>query len=96
MNRIALRVLAAVLGGLLLGAAGLTHADAELLAERCSRTVAGADGIGKRYMGREIAGVMGWRGAAWLEREAAVHGLVWERTAGTLPWQHPVVFLKPG
>ena len=28
-----------------------------------------ADGIGKRYMGREIAGVMGWQGAAWLERE---------------------------
>ena len=28
-----------------------------------------ADGIGKRYMGREIARVMGWQGAAWLERE---------------------------
>ncbi len=28
-----------------------------------------ADGIGKIYMGREIAGVMGWQGAAWLERE---------------------------
>lgn len=28
-----------------------------------------ADGIGKRYMGREIAHVMGWQGAAWLERE---------------------------
>ena len=27
------------------------------------------DGIGKVYMGREIAGVMGWQGAAWLERE---------------------------
>ena len=27
-----------------------------------------ADGIGKRYMGREIAQVMGWQGAAWLER----------------------------
>lgn len=31
--------------------------------------VANPDGIGKRYMGREIAGVMGWQGAAWLERE---------------------------
>jgi ubiquinone/menaquinone biosynthesis C-methylase UbiE len=30
---------------------------------------ASADGIGKRYLGREIAGVMGWQGAAWLERE---------------------------
>ncbi len=29
---------------------------------------ASPDGIGKRYLGREIAGVMGWQGAAWLER----------------------------
>jgi predicted O-methyltransferase YrrM len=28
-----------------------------------------ADGIGKRTMGREIAGVMGWQAAGWLERE---------------------------
>jgi ubiquinone/menaquinone biosynthesis C-methylase UbiE len=28
-----------------------------------------ADGIGKTYMGREIARVMGWQGAAWLERD---------------------------
>ncbi len=27
------------------------------------------DGIGKSYLGREIAGVMGWQGAAWLERD---------------------------
>jgi precorrin-6B methylase 2 len=27
------------------------------------------DSIGKAYMGREIAQVMGWQGAAWLERE---------------------------
>lgn len=26
------------------------------------------DGIGKRYMDREISAVMGWQGAAWLER----------------------------
>lgn len=26
------------------------------------------DGIGKHYMGREISRVMGWQGAAWLER----------------------------
>ncbi len=26
------------------------------------------DGTGRWYMGREIAGVMGWQGAAWLER----------------------------
>lgn len=27
------------------------------------------DGIGKRYMGREISSVMGWQAAAWLERQ---------------------------
>ncbi len=32
------------------------------------RVAASSDGIGKRYMGREIAQVMGWQGAAWLER----------------------------
>jgi precorrin-6B methylase 2 len=30
---------------------------------------ASADGIGKRYMDREISGVMGWQGASWLERD---------------------------
>ena len=30
---------------------------------------ASADGIGKSYMGREIAQVMGWQGAPWLERD---------------------------
>ena len=29
---------------------------------------ASADGIGKQYFGREIAAVMGWQGADWLER----------------------------
>lgn len=33
------------------------------------RTRATADGIGKTYHGREIAQVMGWQGAAWLERD---------------------------
>jgi ubiquinone/menaquinone biosynthesis C-methylase UbiE len=36
--------------------------------ERYRLTTASADGIGKLYMGREIAQVMGWQGAAWLER----------------------------
>lgn len=30
---------------------------------------ASADGIGKTYQGREISAVMGWQGAAWLERD---------------------------
>ena len=39
------------------------------VSERYSIAPDSADGIGKRYMGREIAAVMGWQGAAWLERE---------------------------
>ena len=44
-------------------------APASAQASRYSSVAASADGIGKRYMGREIAAVMGWQGAAWLERE---------------------------
>ena len=57
-----------------IGAALLLAASAALpqpaaVTERYSVTPASADGIGKRYMGREISAVMGWQGAAWLERE---------------------------
>ncbi|MDQ6680412.1 MAG: methyltransferase domain-containing protein [Pseudomonadota bacterium] len=38
------------------------------VAARYQRVTPSADGIGLRYMGREIAHVMGWQGAAWLER----------------------------
>ena len=38
-------------------------------ARRYQTTTPSRDGIGKVYMGREIAGVMGWQGAAWLERD---------------------------
>jgi hypothetical protein len=31
---------------------------------------------------------------AQVRREAAVQGLVWERTAEGLPWQHVVIFRK--
>lgn len=33
--------------------------------------------------------------AAQVRREARPHGLVWQRTAETLPWQHVVIFQKP-
>lgn len=36
---------------------------------RYIQSTASPDGIGKIYMGREISAVMGWQGAAWLERE---------------------------
>ncbi len=46
-----------------------SYAAAKAGSPRYERIRVTADGIGKRYMGREIAGVMGWQGAAWLERE---------------------------
>jgi precorrin-6B methylase 2 len=45
------------------------RADTGKAVPRYSSVPISADGIGKRYMGREIAAVMGWQGAAWLERE---------------------------
>lgn len=51
--------------GLLGAAAPLA---AQPVAERYERIGASPDGIGKRYLGREISQVMGWQGAAWLER----------------------------
>ena len=44
-------------------------AQSGLNVERYSQLPASADGIGKSYIGREIAAVMGWQGAAWLERQ---------------------------
>ncbi|MGZ9059599.1 MAG: class I SAM-dependent methyltransferase [Burkholderiaceae bacterium] len=46
-----------------------TSAIARDISERYRSVPANADGIGKSYMGRQIAHVMGWQGAAWLERE---------------------------
>lgn len=57
---------ALILGAGLVGAVGLALA---LEPPRYQPGPASADGIGKRYFGREIAQVMGWQGAAWLERE---------------------------
>jgi SAM-dependent methyltransferase len=69
VNGWTLRMFAAWACVLLLSAAAPARAEAPGAAERYTRVPASADGIGKRYMGREIAGVMGWQGAAWLERE---------------------------
>ncbi len=62
---ICLRCLCAVL----MIAATAVQAQTGQSVERYSQLPASADGIGKIYMGREIAAVMGWQGAAWLERE---------------------------
>ena len=46
-----------------------SEAIAQREAPRYQSALASRDGIGKVYMGREIAGVMGWQGASWLERD---------------------------
>lgn len=53
----------------LLMATSAALAQPAAFTERYSPVPASADGIGKRYMGREISAVMGWQGAAWLERQ---------------------------
>jgi SAM-dependent methyltransferase len=71
---------------------GLLLAFAPFAAEAPDRYVQGAaspDGIGKRYMGREIAQVMGWQAAPWLEREEREKE---ERTSVLIEELH----LKPG
>ena len=57
--------LLACIAGLLLAMHGYAGAPPDLY----SRGAASPDGIGKRYLGREIAHVMGWQAASWLERE---------------------------
>ena len=76
MNRIARSLTAEVLGALPLCVALLTYADARSLTDRYTRVPAGAGVIGKRYMGRDLAGIMGRLGAAWLEREERTDLLV--------------------
>ncbi len=60
-----------VLALLTVAVTGLVSAQnsAQKEAPRYQSIPASRDGIGKVYMGREIAAVMGWQGASWLERE---------------------------
>jgi precorrin-6B methylase 2 len=69
MMRAVWRAFAACGTAMLLCAALPARAEAPIAEARYTRVPAGADGIGKRYMGRDISAVMGWQGAAWLERE---------------------------
>lgn len=55
--------------GLLALAAASIQAQSTQNATRYESMRLTQDGIGKRYLGREIAGVMGWQGASWLERQ---------------------------
>ena len=53
----------------LLMTASAVWAQSAPVGERYSPLPLSRDGIGKSYMGREISAVMGWQGAAWLERQ---------------------------
>ena len=66
-DRCSLRV--ALWFSLLLGLAWVVPAITKEDQPRYQTVPANADGIGKAYMGRQIAHVMGFQGAAWLERE---------------------------
>jgi protein-L-isoaspartate O-methyltransferase len=59
--------LQAVLVVMACAATGAAWAQKET--HRYQPVAASRDGIGKLYMGREIAAVMGWQGASWLERD---------------------------
>lgn len=65
-RRIALQWLAAPL---LFACAPLLQAQDKTALPRYSRSASSAGGTGKFYMGREIAGIMSFQNAAWLERE---------------------------
>ena len=58
-----------VFGALAVFAALAVGLPATAQTQRYQTVTPSRDGIGKVYMGREIAGVMGWQGAAWLERD---------------------------
>lgn len=73
-NSIAWSLSATLPGALLLRIARLTHAAARNATERYIRVPARAHGIDKRYMGRDVAGVMCWLGAAWPEDEERERG----------------------
>ncbi|MBW4677933.1 MAG: class I SAM-dependent methyltransferase [Desmonostoc geniculatum HA4340-LM1] len=57
-----------ILGGLLLNPINTAKADSPSTIVYEQRVIHSPDGIGKYYMGREIAKVMGYTGAGWLER----------------------------
>jgi ubiquinone/menaquinone biosynthesis C-methylase UbiE len=67
-------VLKSLWGALALCLAAIYVAGAAVAADQngYANTALSLEGIGKSYMGREIAAVMGYQGAAWLERNTRV------------------------
>lgn len=70
-NRLAPRLISIALLPVFSGtlACATTTPGARATASRYERIAKSRDGIGKRYLGREIAAVMGFEGAPWLERQ---------------------------
>lgn len=66
---LSLAALTLSLSALVACATTTTNSGAQPQAQRYENVSKSRDGIGKRYMGREIAGVMGFQGASWLERD---------------------------
>ena len=66
---LSLAFLALALSALVACATTTTTGGAQPKAQRYESVAKSRDGIGKRYMGREIAEVMGFQGAPWLERD---------------------------
>lgn len=65
-NRLSLQILLCLVVALGLACSSAIPKE---VGERYRSVPANAEGIGKSYMGRQIAHVMGWQGAGWLERE---------------------------
>jgi len=67
-GRFAVAALVLSMSGPLACATSQPATTAPASGQRYERIPITRDGIGKRYMGREIASVMGYQGASWLER----------------------------
>ena len=87
LERIAIALICAI--SLVLGGCSLLPTTSASDGPYTTRTVHDPDGIGKFYMGREIAQVMGHQGAYWLERSSRI----WEEK--TL-WAVAALDLQPG
>jgi SAM-dependent methyltransferase len=81
---------------LVLAVAVPLHSWAEADAPRYEKIPATQDGIGKAFMGRQIARVMSWHSASWLERPARVNEEKPELVLAALDLQRGIVVADIG